>query len=123
MKFSNNFVSFLVKIFDKYTLYYSEKRRGKDADTEAGVLPAYKGVLVHDNLKSLYHFTCTHAECNAHILRYLYQSPLKGAKRWRGIILSRQGGGRRNSGFPIPTDDNVAHRVRQSRTRGALRAP
>jgi transposase len=56
---------------DKYTLYYSEKRRGKDADTEAGVLPAYKGVLVHDNLKSLYHFTCTHAECNAHILRYL----------------------------------------------------
>jgi len=56
---------------DKYTLYYSEKRRGKDADTEAGVLPAYKGVLVHDNLKSLYHFTCTHAECNVHILRYL----------------------------------------------------
>jgi len=56
---------------DKYTLYYSEKSRGKDAYTEAGVLPAYKGVLVHDNLKSLYHFTCTHAECNAHILRYL----------------------------------------------------
>jgi transposase len=56
---------------DKYTLYYSEPRRGKDADTEAGVLPAFKGVLVHDNLKSLYHFTCTHAECNAHILRYL----------------------------------------------------
>jgi transposase len=54
-----------------YTLYYSEKRRGKDADIEAGVLPAYKGVLVHDNLKSLYHFDCTHAECNAHILRYL----------------------------------------------------
>jgi transposase len=56
---------------DKYTLYYSEPRRGKDADTEAGVLPAFKGVLVHDNLKSLYHFNCTHAECNAHILRYL----------------------------------------------------
>jgi transposase len=57
---------------DKYTLYYSEKRRGKDADIEAGVLPAFGGVLVHDNLKTLYHFTnCTHAECNAHILRYL----------------------------------------------------
>ena len=56
---------------DKYTLYYSEKRRGKDADIEAGVLPAFSGVLVHDNLKSLYHFSCTHAECNAHILRYL----------------------------------------------------
>jgi len=38
---------------------------------EAGILPAYKGILVHDNLKSLYQFACTHAECNAHILRYL----------------------------------------------------
>ena len=56
---------------DKYTLYYSEPRRGKEADIEAGVLPAFKGVLVHDNLKSLYHFDCIHAECNAHILRYL----------------------------------------------------
>ena len=64
---------------DKYTLYYSESRRGKDADIEAGVLPAFKGVLVHDNLKSLYHFECTHAECNAHILRYL-----------KGIIESRE---------------------------------
>jgi len=67
---------------DKYTLYYSEKRRGKDADTEAGVLPAYKGVLVHDNLKSLYHFTCTHAECNAHILRYLKGIVESKERKW-----------------------------------------
>jgi hypothetical protein len=67
---------------DKYTLYYSEPRRGKDADIEAGVLPAYKGVLVHDNLKSLYHFTCTHAECNAHILRYLKGAVEISSRRW-----------------------------------------
>jgi hypothetical protein len=31
----------------------------------------YSGVLVHDHLKGLYSFPCGHAECNAHILRYL----------------------------------------------------
>jgi len=56
---------------DKYSLYYADEKRGKSADIEASVLPAFKGVLVHDNWKSLYHFNCTHAECNAHILRYL----------------------------------------------------
>ena len=67
---------------DKHTLYYAQKRRGKDADTEAGVLPAFKGVLVHDNLKSLYHFNCTHAECNAHILRYLKAAVESRSRRW-----------------------------------------
>jgi transposase len=66
----------------EYTLYCSEPRRGKDADIEAGVLPAYKGVLVHDNLKSLYHFDCTHAECNAHILRYLRGAVESKNRRW-----------------------------------------
>ena len=56
---------------DTYSLFYANAKRGKEADIEAGVLPAYKGVLEHDNFKSLYHFTCVHAECNAHILRYL----------------------------------------------------
>jgi regulator of replication initiation timing len=54
-----------------YTLYFSNKKRGKEADKEIGLLPIYGGVLVHDHLKGLYHFTCYHAECNAHILRYL----------------------------------------------------
>ena len=67
---------------DKYTLYYADKHRGKDADTEAGVLPAFKGILVHDNLKSLYHFDCTHAECNAHILRYLKGIIESKDRRW-----------------------------------------
>jgi transposase len=52
-----------------YTLYAAHKKRGNEADKEMGILPAYSGVLVHDHLKGLYDFTCTHAECNAHILR------------------------------------------------------
>ena len=54
-----------------YTLYFSNKKRGNEADREIDILPAYSGVLVHDHLKGLYRFTCEHAECNAHILRYL----------------------------------------------------
>ena len=55
----------------KRTLYYYHEKRGNDADNDAGVLPLYSGTLVHDHLKGLYRFTCAHAECNAHILRYL----------------------------------------------------
>jgi hypothetical protein len=67
---------------DKYSLFYANKRRGRDADIEAAVLPAFKGVLVHDNLKGLYHFACTHAECNAHILRYLKGVAENKKRKW-----------------------------------------
>ena len=67
---------------DRYTLYYADAKRGKDADIEANVLPAFKGVLVHDNWKSLYHFTCTHAECNAHVLRYLKGAAESKERKW-----------------------------------------
>jgi transposase len=54
-----------------YTLFFSHKKRGNDADKEINILPIFGGILVHDHLKGLYSFTCGHAECNAHILRYL----------------------------------------------------
>jgi len=54
-----------------HTLYHADQKRGNAADRAMGVLPSYGGVLVHDHLKGLYDFTCDHAECNAHILRYL----------------------------------------------------
>ncbi len=56
----------------KDTTYYAvHPKRGSEADKEIGILPTYIDVLVHDHLKSLYNFPCKHAECNAHILRYL----------------------------------------------------
>ena len=64
----------------KYTIYYSHKKRGVEADKEMGILPAYRGVLVHDHLKGLYYFICDHAECNAHILRYL-RAAIEGKNR------------------------------------------
>ncbi|MCL2206330.1 MAG: IS66 family transposase [Treponema sp.] len=65
---------------EDYTLYFSNKKRGNEADKEIDILPAYSGVLVHDHLKGLYFFKCEHAECNAHILRYL-QSVVETNKR------------------------------------------
>jgi len=55
----------------QFTLYFSHQKRGKEADNEMGILEDYGGTLVHDHFKPLYKFKCKHAECNAHILRYL----------------------------------------------------
>lgn len=65
-----------------HTLYYSHKKRGNEADKAMGILPAYGGVLVHDHLKGLYNFTCNHAECNAHILRYLKAAIERKGRTW-----------------------------------------
>lgn len=67
---------------DQYSLYAVHKKRGNDADREMGILPGYDGVLVHDHLRGLYEFTCAHAECNAHILRYLKAVIESKERKW-----------------------------------------
>lgn len=55
-----------------FTYYQVESKRGKEGMDNLGILEYYVGVLVHDHLKAYYQYTTlTHAECNAHILRYL----------------------------------------------------
>jgi hypothetical protein len=51
--------------------YHCDEKRGNAADRRMGVLAGYGRVLVHDHLKGLYAWKCIHAECNAHLLRYL----------------------------------------------------
>lgn len=54
------------------TLYEILTKRGRQGMDEMGILPTFNGIAVHDHLKSYYNYTlCAHAECNAHILRYL----------------------------------------------------
>ena len=65
-----------------HTFYSSHVKRGKQADRDMGVLPLYSGVLVHDHLVGLYDFTCDHAECNAHILRYLKATIENKKRKW-----------------------------------------
>ena len=53
------------------TQYFIHQKRGKIATDEMGVLPFFKGILVHDHWKPYFQYECEHALCNAHHLREL----------------------------------------------------
>lgn len=55
-----------------YTLFGCNKKRGDLYADDVDILDLFTGTLIHDHFKSYYGYTLiTHAECNAHILRYL----------------------------------------------------
>ena len=57
---------------DNTTYYEIHDKRGYKATSEINILPKFTGTMVHDHWKPLYKYTdCTHAECNAHNIRYL----------------------------------------------------
>ena len=53
------------------TWYFTHDKRGHLAMDDAGILPEFKGVAVHDGLASYRDYDCTHGLCNAHHLREL----------------------------------------------------
>ena len=56
----------------QYTLFGFNKKRGDLYADDMDILDLFTGILVHDHFKSYYGYKLmTHAECNAHILRYL----------------------------------------------------
>ena len=57
---------------ERLTHYACDPRRGKPAMDEVGILPAFKGVSVHDGWPAYtYYYQCRHALCGAHLLREL----------------------------------------------------
>ncbi len=57
---------------DDYVSYGVNKKRGKDGIDEMELLKFFTGILIHDHFKPYYKYEqITHAECNAHIIRYL----------------------------------------------------
>jgi transposase len=53
------------------TYYGIHKKRGNDAIDEMGILPEYKGTLVHDHFSAYFKHGSKHVLCNAHHLREL----------------------------------------------------
>ena len=67
----------------EWTLFHPHPKRGSDAMNAIGVLPAFRGTLVHDHWKPYYLYEhCTHALCNAHHLRELTFAFEEDGQRW-----------------------------------------
>ena len=64
------------------TLFGYSSKRGTEAMNAMGVLPAFKGTLIHDHWKPYYTYGCTHALCNAHHLRELTYAHEEDGQRW-----------------------------------------
>ncbi|MCP4007950.1 MAG: transposase, partial [Proteobacteria bacterium] len=47
-----------------------------------GVLPGFKGILVHDHWKPYYKMDCSHALCNAHHIRELTRAWEQDEQQW-----------------------------------------
>jgi transposase len=56
---------------DKLTYLGLHAKRGKEAIEEIGIIPVYRGYLMHDFWGSYLSYNCSHLFCNAHLLREL----------------------------------------------------
>ncbi|MGH3598496.1 MAG: IS66 family transposase [Mycobacterium sp.] len=67
---------------DKLTRYSAHQRRGTEAIDDAGVLPNFTGVAVHDGWAPYRNYTdCEHSLCNIHHLREL-QAAIEAGHLW-----------------------------------------
>jgi len=68
---------------DTVALYHADKKRGKEAMDRMGILPRFKGYLVHDHWKPYYSYDCCiHCLCNAHHLRELERAWEQDGQQW-----------------------------------------
>ncbi len=71
-----------------YTYLFPHKRRGRIAFDEIGILPDFKGVSVHDFWKPYEKYDCSHAYCNAHLIRELTFAHENMKQKWASKMIS-----------------------------------
>jgi transposase len=67
---------------EKVTLFHADEKRGAEAMERMGVIPFFKGILVHDHWKAYFAYACAHALCNAHHLRELEAAIEFDGQKW-----------------------------------------
>lgn len=67
---------------EKTTLFHADEKRGAEAMDRMGILPFFKGVLMHDHWKAYFGYKCKHALCNAHHLRELEAAIEFDGQKW-----------------------------------------
>ena len=66
-----------------YAYLFSHEKRGRQAMEEIGIIPCFKGVLIHDHWKPYFSYNnCAHALCNAHHLRELECAKELFSQKW-----------------------------------------
>jgi transposase len=77
---------------EKLTCYGIYKNRGRDAMDEMGILPNYKGNMIHDHFLPYFKYGNKHILCNAHHLRELIfieeNHNQAWAKHMKGLLLA-----------------------------------
>jgi len=67
---------------ESFTYFHVDSKRGTEAMERMGVLPYFKGQLVHDHWKAYFTYLCIHILCNAHHLRELQRAYEQDGQKW-----------------------------------------
>lgn len=81
--------TYIRNVSDKDTVvYYGLETKSRKELDEIPFFQNYSGTLVHDHETALYYYGTEHAECNAHILRYLKKNTEETGNAWSGELAS-----------------------------------
>lgn len=67
---------------ERLTHYGIHHKRGRKATDDIGILPGFTGTAVHDCWSPYFTYGCSHALCNAHLIRELTFQAEENAQEW-----------------------------------------